>query len=219
MKIKNLFRILKPPSPSYSYRRKFLFDIVTTAVNDNRRIIDLGNGGRFLHDRVISIDITKNQNVNMICDASNLSFRSNSIDLIISTAVLEHVAEFQSAVAEIERCCAFDGMIYIEVPFLQGFHAHPNDFRRFTLMGLENVFSKFKKIDSGVCVGPFSVFAWYSRKLPRFLLGESVYGLILEFLVGWLTFWIKYLDAIVPGARRVHQLASGVYFYGRKIIT
>ena len=211
-----IINILKPPNPSFSYRKRFLHNLVTQAVNEDKKVLDLGSGGRFFHENVFSIDIDKLENITIMGSASELPFRSQVFDLIISTAVLEHVKHFQNAVVEIERCCANNGLIYIEVPFLQSFHAHPHDYRRFTLLGLENEFSHFNKLESGVCVGPFSVLAWYLRKLPRFICGERAIGLFFEFLAGWLTFWIKYFDAFIPGARQAHQVASGLFFYGVK---
>lgn len=215
-RMKALINIIKPPGPSFSYRTKFFKQLVNDQIRADHKILDLGSGGRLLHSDIVSVDIENKGNISLVCSASHLPFSTCIFQLIISTAVLEHVQDFSRTVSEIERCCCMGGLIYVEIPFLQTYHAHPHDYRRLTLPGLEQAFSKFEKIDSGVCVGPFSVLAWYLRKMPRFLVGENKVGFALEFFAGWMTFWIKYLDAIIPNARRAHQAASGVYYFGKK---
>lgn len=209
------FKRIKPVDPCFHYNRININKVISR-VPAQALLLDIGSGGRRINRNIISLDIDKDADVDIIADASYLPFKEGLFDLIISTAVLEHVINLHSAISEIERCCRERGLIYIEVPFLQTYHAHPHDYRRFTLPGLELVFKHFIKIESGVCVGPFSTLAWYSRKIVRFIIGENIFGYAAEFIVGWLTFWIKYLDFIIPRARNIHQAASGVYFWGRK---
>jgi len=208
-------KIIKPPDPCYNYKRPLLEQMDKSLLGSGNRILDLGSGGRRLAPGIIALDIDR-QNADVVADAAHLPFKDASFKLIISTAVLEHVPDFSSAVHEIGRCCAVNGEIYIEIPFMQTYHGHPKDFRRFTLVGLEAAFSRFAKRSSGVCVGPFSTLAWYLRKLPRALAGDGLWGQFCEFCAGWLTFWIKYFDAIIPGSRRAHQVASGLFFHGVK---
>ncbi len=207
---------IKPADVIYHFKKKWLEAYVSESFNNNRVILDLGSGNRKLSSKIISLDIKKSEGVNIIADGSILPFKSEVFDLVISTAVLEHVQNLNSIVTEIRRCVKKDGLIYIEVPFLQTYHAHPNDYRRFTLNGLEMLWKGFEKIESGVCIGPFSVFAWYLRKLPRFIVGENIFGFVLEFIFSWLFFWIKYLDAIIPSAKKAHQMACGLFFLGKK---
>ena len=210
-----MVKLLKPPEPSYHYKRPLLQQVDAALLSPGRRILDLGSGGRRLAPGIVSLDIDPH-NVDVVADAAHLPFRERVFDLIISTAVLEHVPDVCETVHEIGRCCRDDGHIYIEIPFLQTYHGHPFDYRRLTLVGLEAVFTGFNKICSGVCVGPFSTLAWYLRKLPRALAGDGIGGQFCEFCAGWLTFWIKYFDAFWPGARHAHQVASGLFFYGVK---
>jgi hypothetical protein len=130
--------------------------------------------------------------------------------------VLEHVTDVHSTLQEIDRCLAINGEIYIDVPFLQPFHADPNDFRRFTLIGLRQIMHSYAPIDSGVSVGPFSGLAMYLRKIPAcFFHGWP--ALAVEAVTGWLTFWIKYLDYIVPVTRNMHGVASAIFYHGKRV--
>ena len=44
------------------------------------------------------------------------------------------------------------GYLYLEVPFLQGFHADPYDYQRYTQVGLKKLVEKFNKIDKNIFV-------------------------------------------------------------------
>ena len=207
---------LKPPSPSLNYNKHKLESLVRDGYVKGKNILDLGSGGRKFSCPTISMDIEKKRNIEVIADASALPFKAGIFDLIINTAVLEHVKYIEKTLSEIERCLALNGVIYCEVPFLQTYHAHPNDYRRFTLPGIEQLFEHYQKVESGVCVGAFSTIAWYMRKFPRYILGGGLIGYILDFIIGWLTFWIKYFDVLIPRSRKLYEIASGVYYMGRK---
>jgi SAM-dependent methyltransferase len=215
------FRIgmmLKPPDPSFHYRPDKLVQLLTSVSARHGRILDVGSGSRKFNDYTITVDIEKHTGVGVVADASALPFKSRSFDMVVNTAVLEHVKFLDRTLLEMRRVLLLNGWIYSEVPFLQSYHAHPNDYRRFTLPGLDRLFDGYKKESSGVCVGPFSSLAWLVRKMPRYLLGGGLSGLVAEFFAGWLTFWFKYFDALLPAAKRAHEVASGLYFVGQKII-
>lgn len=179
-------------------------------------ILDLGSGGRRLKDGVINFDLDHFNHVNVIGDARNLPFADEKFELIIVTAVLEHLPSPIQVVLEMKRCLKNGGRIYAEVPFLQGFHADPNDFQRFTLPGLRVLFNGLKEEESGVCVGPVSVFTWYLRKLPTIFFSNIYLIKGIEFFTGWIVFVFKYLDFFMGKAKNAHVLASGLYFIGSK---
>ena len=213
---KTNLRKIKPPSPSYNLNKKKLKDLVTQVIKSGGRILDLGSGGRRLSEKAITLDIKYNDSVDVIADAANLPFKVKIFKLLVSTAVLEHVRRLDQVVREMDRCLMNGGLIYVEVPFLQTFHADPADYRRFTLNGLELIFSNYLIREKGVCIGPFSTFAWYCRKMLPSLLGGGKLSRSVEFLCGWLCFWLKYLDAIIPHTSSIHQVASAFYILAEK---
>ena len=216
IKIDNLIKVIKPPSPSLNRNKKFLRKLINQTLSERGKILDLGSGRRFLDNSILTLDIVPFKHVLIIGDAANLPIRSNSLDFIICTAVLEHVQNIQSTIDEIFRTLKSGSQLYIEVPFLQTFHGDPSDFRRYTLLGLQNLLKRFSYISSGVCVGPFSALAWFLRKTPAFMFGDNKVSRIIEFICGWLTFWIKYFDHLIPNLNKSHKVASAVYFLGRK---
>ncbi|MCC6277753.1 MAG: class I SAM-dependent methyltransferase [Oligoflexia bacterium] len=88
----------------------------------------LGEGFAFMgdHSKLIGLDFgfdilkeTRRRFPNIPLLAGNLSqlpLRNNSIQRIICIAVLEHVFYLETAMAEIQRCLAEDGDLYVLVP-------------------------------------------------------------------------------------------------------
>lgn len=197
------------------------------AGRENSFILNLGCGERFIGKeslknslKLINVDKYKFPEVNIVADAHYLPFKDNSFDALISQAVLEHTENPWEVVNEIYRILKNKGIVYVEVPFLQGFHPSPSDYYRFTIQGLEKLFSRFKKIDLNVCVGPSSTLSWILREYltgVMSLFSESKFLLSLgSFISGWITFPIKYLDFIFAKKSLSHKIASGLYFLGEK---
>lgn len=187
-------------------------------VNRDQIFIDVGSGPERIGKEFINVDIFPFPEVDIVADATQLPFRDSSVDALVSEAVLEHVFDTDKVVREITRIVRSGGYIYISAPFIQPYHASPNDFHRWTISGLERLFPDFTIIKSGVRSGPWSallmflaywlgvVFSLGSKKLSPFL--AHIFMLILGPL--------KYLDYFfmkMPGAEVV---AAHLYILGRK---
>ena len=208
-------QLIKPPSPSLNINQKKMINILKS-YNRKSKVLDIGCGSRRLADHLINYDLEPASNIDVVGDAQSLPFNNDTFDLIICQAVLEHVQEPSVVVAEIHRILKNGGVLYVEVPFLQGFHADPHDYTRFTLSGIEYLLRKYKRIESGVCVGPFSVLAWWLRKFPTVIFKNSLLAIIVEFFFGWFTFWIKYFDISFIHFKNSHILAAGIFYLGEK---
>jgi hypothetical protein len=123
-------------------------------------------------------------------------------------------------VKEIGRVLRPRGLVYVETPFMQGYHPTPRDYYRFTEEGLAELLSGFERVDSGVCTGPSSSLGWLLREylaglLTGFTPGSPLRG--MAFLAAsWLTFPLKYLDLLVGRRPGASAIASGLFFLGRK---
>jgi len=191
-------------------------------------VLNIGSGSRFLGGsrlasgavRLVNLDIARLAAVDVVGDAQRLPFADEVFDGIVCQAALEHVPRPQQVVGEMLRVLRRGGIVYVEVPFLQGYHPTPGDFLRFTRDGLELLLNDFSRLDSGVCTGPASTASWVAREfLSGLLCGFSDNrGIrrVTVFLAGWLTFPIKYLDLIFARRRGAGAIASGVYFLGAK---
>ena len=226
-------RMYRLPSATYNHAskrnlRRFGEALSTAARRDRARILNVGGGGRplppdaldwFVRQAVINVDIVQNQRIACLADAQRLPFASNAFAGTFSTAVLEHLPDPQQAVAEMRRVCKPGALVYVEVPFLQGFHASPNDFQRFTRSGLQYLFREDADVEVGVCAGPSSALSWALRGfLTGFLTGFSrnrTATRAAEFIAAWLTVPVKFLDRLVADRPAAEDLASGLYLFAR----
>lgn len=192
-------------------------------------LLNLGSGERFIgadglpervRQRMVSLDLFAYPATRVVGDAHFLPFGDAAFHAVICQAVLEHTRRPESVVEETGRVLKKGGLVYAEVPFLQGYHPTPRDYRRYTLEGLDELFSGFAKIDSGVCVGPSSSVSWILREyiagvLTWFTPSSPLRG-PAAIVASWLTFPLKYLDFMFAGRPGAHVIASGLYFLGRK---
>jgi SAM-dependent methyltransferase len=182
----------------------------------NGLILNVGSGGDFIQERVISFDLDLLPGVNVVGNGENLPFLDETFDLIINQAVLEHVKRPERIVNEIYRVLKKGGYVYVENPFLQEFHGVPLDFQRFTLMGLENILSHFEKIESGVCAGPSAAFGRIFREYIASFSDNLYVHQVLKILAGWFIFPIRYLDLYLSKKKYAHVIAMGLYYIGKK---
>ncbi len=180
------------------------------------RIVDVGSSIRVLDPRIIRFDIDHGAGVTVIGDGHSMPFVSGSVDAVILTGVLEHVADPPTMVAEAYRSLRSGGRVYVEVPFLQGYHPHPTDYQRYTKTGVQRLMRSFREIDCGVCGGPSSALAWVASEYVAAHTSSEVGYLAAKFVGRWLTFWIKYLDWFSMHRPNALVLASGFYYVGEK---
>jgi len=182
----------------------------------NGLILNVGSGDDCTHERVINFDLDLLPGVNVVGNGENLPFLDETFDLIINQAVLEHVKKPEKIIKEIFRVLKKSGYVYVETPFLQEYHGFPLDFQRYTLMGLENLLSRFEKIESGVCAGPSAAFGRIFREYIASFSDNIYIHQILKVLAGWIIFPLRYLDLWLNKKKYAHVLAMGFYFIGQK---
>lgn len=166
-----------------------------------------------LHQGIRNLDICYYPNIDFIADVCDLPFQSGSLDMIIFKNVLEHVKNPTKALEEIHRVLKKGGILYVKVPFLQPFHAVPDDFQRYTESGFKERFKEYKALDFGVAVGGGSMMAWMLREYLAVLTSfgnPRLYGLGLH-VWGWLTFWVKYTDLLLRKNSHAPRIASAFY--------
>ena len=151
------------------------------------RVLDLGAGTAKYRSiliknamNYIACDVKKNENIDMICDVTNLDFKPESFDTVISTQVFEHVTNPFLVAREIKKVLKSGGYAVITAPFMIPFHPDPKDNFRFSKEGLEEIFRSFgfEIVDSGIYGGFFMVlsemlhfsrFSPYNNKSGRFI--------------------------------------------------
>ena len=182
------------------------------------RILDLGSGMDRRTPNTINLEIEATPNVDVLGDGHKLPFKDAVFDAVISEAVLEHVQDPNRVVSEMHRVLKPGGYVCAAVPFLQGFHASPHDYQRYTVPGFNHLFSAFTRIEGGACAGPTTSLHWIFREYVGLLFsfGNLLLAKLISLVVGWITFPAVWLDYLLIHNRHAHILASAVYFIGKK---
>ena len=210
-----LYKMLSPPEGSCISDKGKITRFVSS-LGDDVCIVDIGSGSKRWGRNVINLDIAPFPNVDIVFDGGELPIRDNAVDGIVSIAVLEHVPNPAAFASEVFRILKGEGQVLVTVPFIQGFHLSPSDYQRYTLCGLDVLFSKFERVDSGIDAGPSSALAWIAREwIAAFADNPKLYRL-LRLVAGWLVQPIKYFDIILSKRRFAYKIAGGLYFVGRK---
>lgn len=180
------------------------------------RILDVGAGGRRITPGVVTFDAVPGPEVDIVGDLHQMDLADDSFDCVFCTGTLEHVQDPWTAVREIHRVLKPGGLAHIDVPFIQGYHADPHDYWRFTLEGLRLICRCFEEIDSGVHIGPTCGLIWVAREWADSCCSNRLLSNLFLAVVAFLTWPLKYLDYLMIRSSRSHRVASAVFFRGRK---
>ncbi len=211
--------LIVPPDPfRFDPRLERTVRALCAMATGGQWVLNLGSGQTRYGDRVVNLDLQRFPGVSVQGDGHRLPFRDATLAGVLLRGVLEHVRSAETVRSEVERALRPGGFVYVEVPFLQPYHASPEDHRRFTLPGLRAFLRDFEEVESGVQIGPGSALAWVMKEALGALLSRGSTRLYPKALTvaGWATFWLKYLDALVPPSPHAAHAASAVYYVGRK---
>jgi SAM-dependent methyltransferase len=104
--------------------------------------------------RYIGLDIATNPSVDIVVDPEqSWPIPDASVDGVLSTQVLEHVARLPITLAEMARVLRPGGALVLTVPFICQAHGLPHDYARFTTNGIRGLFEKDYEILEVVALG------------------------------------------------------------------
>ena len=183
-------------------------------------IINLGSGPSTLNNRrdIINIDIFAFNQVDMVADAFHMPIKDQSVDVVINTAMIEHVTEPQKIIDEIYRILKKDGDFFCYLPFIVPFHAAPDDFQRWTLEGVKHAFHSFEKSKVFIGIGPTSGMLWVLQEWLSIMLsfGSKTLHDIIFMVLMVLSAPIKLLDLVLIHFPYAEKIASGFVATGKK---
>jgi SAM-dependent methyltransferase len=181
-------------------------------------ILDVGSGQRRLAPQVLNVDVSLHSETDIVADIRNLPVSDETFAATICQGVLEHVKDPERAVREIHRVLRPGGELFVEVPFLQPFHADPDDFQRYTSRGVEVLLHDFRVIEHGASSGAFSAVAFVIRELPELFLFQAPpwfrrFAKVPFALLGGL---VRFGDLVIVNAPGAERVAASLYVVAKK---
>lgn len=130
--------------------------ILVGACPSDAFMLNIGAGETKIDPRMKTFEIEAAPGIDFVGTATNLPFDADTVDLIVTQEVLEHVDDPFMAACEIYRVLKPGGKAFVQLPFIIGYHPCPVDYWRFTEHGIEQLMSQagFKNIRKGTAVGP-----------------------------------------------------------------
>ncbi len=213
-------RFVRPSLVHRSRHTRSLTHAFTASFPSDATLLNVGAGASNYGENVINLDIVATPGIHVVGLAEHLPFRDAVFDGVLFQAVLEHVGDSGQALGEIRRVLRPAGAVFIEIPFMQGYHPAPHDHRRFTEQGLRVELEQhgFLVDRTGVAVGPASAMAWVTGEFLALLVsGRSgrIYR-IARLATDWLAWPIKWADSWLDTHEMAHVIASGVWASARK---
>ncbi len=210
-----LKRLAAPPHPTWQSaasraRVERFLEAETRRVPTGWRL-NVGSASRRVGARVLNLDLLPGPEVDLRADILHLPIKSQSVDTLVCTGVLEHVPDAHRAVDELYRVLSPGGGLFVEVPFMQTVHASPSDYARWTRDGLTRLLRRFEVRESHVVAGPASGLAWAIQETLAMLFSfrsDVLYRVGLR-LFGWLAVPISWLDRVLEGHPMAWRAASG----------
>lgn len=112
----------------------------------SEQVLDVGSGGSSYGDLFphrLTVDIDPARKPEVIADAHNLPFESESFQVILCTEVLEHLADPRKGIGEMWRVLKPGGKLILTTRFVYPLHDVPGDYWRFTKYGMRALFSEW----------------------------------------------------------------------------
>ena len=139
-------------------------------------ILDIGCGTKPYNDlfqekseSYIGVDLQKSPDLDILCSAEKLPFKNNSVDLVFSSQVLEHVENPNLVINEMHRVLKDKGVVVLSTHGIWNKHTD-YDYWRWTDRGLLKIFSQFKdvkiKCNGGTVLCFFQILNLYIAFFP-----------------------------------------------------
>jgi SAM-dependent methyltransferase len=184
------------------------------------RILNIGSGAKDFGEKCINLDVEPFDNVDIVGDGRSMPFSDQVFDLVILEYVLEHILDTSRLISEIHRVLKIGGIVYVTVPFMQGYHGNPRDYYRFTVEGINELWNRFKfiKIACEPSGGPTSALICMIKEYLAILFSfnnKTLYSILSQlFIIPFFPF--KYLDLILSKNINAHNISYSILYIGKK---
>ena len=217
-----------PDERLWTYSAKKIITRIMNKINpdkENNYVVNMGSGVENFYRKIFSpyqglirIGIPHNGEVNAYGDAMALPLKNDSVDLFISSSVIEHLPDPEKAVSELFRTIKPGGFVFAEIPFIAAYHMAPHDYQRYTINGIESLFNRHGFIieKKGISSGPITALVLLFQFA---IVGAIPWGppqYIVRLILNWILHPLKYLDFIFGQSKWGEYLACNFFYLGRK---
>ena len=176
-------------------------------------IVDYGCGSspyqhlfHLISQKYLKVDIGKNPQADILIDEKEkLPVEDSSIDLVLSTQVLEHVVDTDFYLSECTRMLKKRGILMLSTHGLWPYHPYPEDYQRWTRRGLRDLIKKhqFKIIYSYSVLGPFASITQFTSLIlaEKFAYSTIIKRLLLALFSLVANGIIYFEDMLFPATR------------------
>ena len=182
--------------------------------------LNVGAGSTRIDPRVRNLDIFAGPNIDYVGRAEAIPLPDASVDLVLTQETLEHVADPFAAMREIHRVLKPGGTLYLQLPFIIGYHPGPTDYWRFTREGMVRLLevAGLECLEIGVAVGVSTGFYRTAVEYLAILFSVPLPPMYmpLKALFALLLYPIKWLDPVTNLSRQTDRVAGGYYVLARK---
>lgn len=220
---KNILNQIKDKVKNYPFVYNLLAEVVAPVYISKKNLkklireieqrdfigLNIGSGVTNYSDKIINFDLQPFKNVEIIGDLFKLPFQDATFDYVFSIYVLEHIPNPEHAIREMHRVLKPGGLCYCFIPFIQGFHAAPNDYIRLTSKGVEKYFSEFDILRNRG-LGPTSALLWILQEWMAivFSFNSRKLHFVMHTFFMCTTFPFKYFDLLLSRNKLARNIAS-----------
>jgi len=148
-------------SPYWIYFESTRYHLTQNLKYFKGTLIDIGCGSKPFKDDIsrriqdyIGIDIPtkikrtneseRSEEIDIYADLLKLPIKSNSVDTVFSSFVIEHVYSYETLFEEVYRVLKKDALFVLVSPLMSILHERPYDYFRFTEYALKKIGPQFK---------------------------------------------------------------------------
>lgn len=168
-------------------------------ITSGKTVLDYGCGDkpyewmfRKKFEQYIGVDLTTTEAADYVVNQEDkLPVDDQSIDLVLSTQVLEHVKETNHYLQEIHRVLKANGYLLLSTHGVWPYHPCPNDYWRWTIDGLELIIQQagfeILEIQSVFSLLSVSLQLWQDGTELKFPSPfRQIYVGLIQFLIGYI---------------------------------
>lgn len=164
----------------------------------------------------LNVDLFAEPGVDVQADAAQLPFPDALFTQIECDAVLEHVPDPARILAELHRVAAPGAWLRVVVPFCHPYHPYPEDYRRFTIQGVEAMAQGWTLRDSGWRTGPTATLLVFLVEWAKLWFRSQTVRALVHCVLGWILWPLRYADLYFFRTGRAGRLGNHCYVWFQK---